>query len=139
MSYRQRPGGLTALAVINFVFGGFNVLSLGGSALFLANREEFKREIAQGGGTVPPDWFFVYELFAKAVLAGLLISSAIGYLKLRKRLGRDLGNLYAVTSIADTVVRIAVGGDFSMFFLLLAVYPLLTLVMLNLIFKDDFE
>lgn len=136
---RQRPGGLTALAVINFVFGAFDGLGFLFGAVRLGQLDKVKEQLAEAGANVPPDWFFFYAFAMNGVLAALLIMSGVGYLKLRKKLGRGVGNVYAVVSILDTVVQVSIGGQFSMFAILLAIYPLLTLIALNLIFKDDFE
>ena len=38
MNEEKRPGGLTALAVINFIFSGFGLLSLFGFVAFFALR-----------------------------------------------------------------------------------------------------
>lgn len=135
---RQRPGGLTALAVLNFVFGGFKILGFILSAVQLANLAQVKKDAAAMNIELPPDWFFLYGVLTSAIIGALLILSGVGYLKLRKKLGRGLGNMYAVLSLVDTGVQIAV-GEFSMVAILFSIYPVLTLFALNIIFKDDFE
>jgi len=149
MNEEKRPGGLTALAVINFVFFGLGVLSiLGMIALFALmgkiptedmneqQRVQFEAFQNMGGGVV-------------AILIGLslvsnvlLILSGIGYLKQKRIMGRMLGNGYAVLNIASTIfsaVKFApeVGGGFNIMSMVGLIYPVVTLILINLTFKDD--
>ena len=151
MSEGKRPGGLTALAVLNFVFGGFSMLGIlvmfGIMAVLNAvdgNAEvdEAKREMAKAWELIGIGLFYAM-LVIGAVTAILLILSGIGYLKQKKFLGRTLGNVYAILSIGSSaatgvLVSIEAGGGFNIGTILGLVYPLLTLVLLNTTFKEDF-
>jgi len=178
MEQGKRPGGLTALAVINFVFGGFdllNVLSLVALAVMvsyfdLENPEEKQQETEQAQPAEderaeeekgPPDdpqeaiaeaWAqtglgmaaLIIMAAAYVALGGLLIASGVGYLKQRRVLGRGMGNLYAVVSIATTAYELTItpkdipGGGFTILALIAFLYPLVTLILLNTTFKEDF-
>jgi hypothetical protein len=153
VSEGKRPGGLTALAVLNFVFGGFNALGFLGMAAMLAlmnvaadaaadseqahARDEMVKAWREGG---MPLFYFI--LVAMAVGAFLLIASGVGYLQQKKVLGRGFGNAYALVSIATALVSAAmvsqkVGGGFSIGTIVGLIYPVITLILLNGTFKHD--
>jgi len=143
MAEGKRPGGLTALAVINFIFAGFNALGvLGALALMVILRtvdtmqgpegDEAKKSIADAGGM---EWIYA-SAAVSALLAALLLVSGIGYLKQKRMMGRTLGSVYAVIAMLFSLAYIvAVGMQFGM--LIGFVYPVLTLILLNTTFKDD--
>lgn len=177
-----RPGGLTALAVINFVFAAIGLLMAGG--VFLggamvsmglqhaeeqAARNAEKDRAAETRGEVART---AEELAAEskgiddmrkakrtfdehgsllmlvgvvgALLAVLQIVSGIGYLKLKRGLGRTVGTVYAVGAIIWEICGIAFASQFGeehSFGLMNVVgfiYPVITLFALHRIFKDDF-
>jgi hypothetical protein len=154
MASGNRPGGLTALAVINFVLGGLSLLgSLGTMALipFLgriaeqastqdmtpAQQEQLQALADVGSGT------FIVLLCISLISAILLIVSGIGYLKLKKFLGRTLGSTYAIVGIVSSASSSALmpqnlGGGFNIMVIVGLIYPVLTLILLNLTFKEDF-
>jgi hypothetical protein len=150
MDEGKRPGGLTALAVLNFVFSGWGFLSLlGFIALFALigmvptdNMEEAQRtqfEAFQDMGL--PIFIFLFTLTLVSSVLQLL--SGIGYIKQKKFLGRFLGNAYAVLAIASSVVSAVMfpselGGGFSIPTIIGLIYPVLTLFLLNITFKEDF-
>jgi hypothetical protein len=154
MNAGTRPGGLTALAIINFVFGGFRFLSvLGLFGLIVL----FSRNAPPAGGNMPPAQAERMEALREAgaglfftlgalsvVTAVLLIVSGIGYLKLRKGLGRMVGNAYGVVGIFSTLATmfwlpaVLGGGRFGIGTIIGLIYPVLTLVLINTAFKDDF-
>ena len=159
----KRPGGLTALAVFNFIGGGFDLLGALGTAaiIFLLavaiekadepektndetnaersaddppppQKNDEVEELRKMGITPTKLWIKVGLL---VVLAILLVTSGVGYLKQKKFLGRTLGNGYALTSLgtaafdysmiagmpdkpASTMIGIAIA----------LVYPILTLI-----------
>src|SRR5262245_54259561 len=148
MSEGRRPGGLTALAVLNLVFGACDVLGAGGCALQIA--------VVNGavdlGKKAEPDIEKMIALWERlgtdllylvtasyAVCAVLLIVSGIGYLKQHRFWGRTVGNLYALASIGFVIATPFVVKDgaergFDLSMLVNVVYPLLTLVLLNTTF-----
>jgi hypothetical protein len=149
MNEGKRPGGLTALAVINFVFVGFSLLSLAGLAVFFTladkmptgQRQETQRaqiEALQNMGTP-----ILILMFGLTLLSGvLLLLSGIGYLRQKKVLGRTVGNVYAILAVLGSMVsvflfRTELGGGFHIGTIIGLIYPVLTLVLLNTTFKDD--
>ncbi len=153
MSEGKRPGGLTALAVLNFVFGGVNALLFLGMAAVMAvigaaaneageSDNEGANEMAKAWETVGVGLFY-FILVLLAVTAFLLIASGVGYLQQKKVLGRGLGNAYAILSILYALVygmavTVEAGGGFNIGTIIGLVYPLLTLALLNTTFKHDF-
>ena len=137
MSDGQRPGGLTALAVLNFVFGGLGAIGL--LALFAligaaenASEGRMSVELAKqpGSGLV------LLNLVLALATVTLLIVSGVGYLGMKRMLGRTMGNLYAVVSLASSAIGIMVAG-FGFGTIIGLVYPLLTLALINGTFKED--
>jgi succinate dehydrogenase/fumarate reductase cytochrome b subunit len=154
MSEGKRPGGLTALAVINFVFGGFGALGTLAFVALLAiintaaksgeneGAAEAQQEMAKAWQEIGLGVFYAMIVLG-AVSAILLIVSGVGYLQQKKFLGRTLGNTYAVLSIASSLVMGVVvtadaGGGFNIGTIIGLVYPVLTLILLNGTFKEDF-
>lgn len=150
MSSEKRPGGLTALAVFNFIFGALEIvgavswvamLRFSNAALEGASPDTRKIiEAFQHLGT----GLFVVIVLASLVSGALLIASGIGYLKLKKFLGRSLGNAYAILGVASTLMSsllmpAELGGGFSLGSLVGLIYPVLTLILLNVVFKEDFD
>lgn len=153
MSETARPGGLTALAVINFVLGGYSLITVPGMGMLLAMhlgtfgqgdkdmREASKEASKLIEATGVP--LFVTILALYGVLGVLLILSGIGYLKLKRFLGRAVGNAYAIVSIATSVIWIwgtqsVKEGGLDLAVLAGLVYPLITLFLINTTFREDF-
>jgi hypothetical protein len=153
MSSDKRPGGLTALAVINFVYGG---LSLLGALALAALIPLMRMAIEQAGSQMPPEQLAQIEAMNEIggpmfitlgvislITAILLIASGVGYLKLKKFLGRTLGNAYAIVSIVSSVASallmpVELGGGFNIMAIIGLIYPVVTLLLLNTTFKEDF-
>jgi hypothetical protein len=154
MSPAKRPGGLTALAVFNFIFGGFGVL---GALSFVVLIPLLGRVPDEATANMPPEQLerfralqdmgtglFVTLGVLSLVSAVLLIISGIGYLKLKKTLGRMLGNTYGVLGILSTLGTalwmpgVLGGGSFTIGTIIGLIYPVLTLILLNTAFKEDF-
>lgn len=149
MSEGKRPGGLTALAVINFVFGGFSAIGVLGMVALLAliqaasegSEDESMREAARAWEEIGMGVFYAM-LALMIVNAFLLIASGVGYLKQKKVLGRGLGSVYGLLAIVSSLVTGAVvsaeaGGGFNIGTIVGLVYPVLTLVLVNTTFKHD--
>jgi hypothetical protein len=148
MTEGKRPGGLTALAVINFVFGGLGALGiLGMVALFAIlssvpddeTQQKMKEAWEEAGGVT----FLAVMVAISVVSTTLIIASGVGYLKQKKFLGRGLGNAYALLSIVSSIVGglltpADAGGGFNLWTLIGLVYPVVTLILINTTFKEDF-
>jgi heme/copper-type cytochrome/quinol oxidase subunit 3 len=131
----RRPGGLTALAVINFVLVAFGVLGAMFWAALLTNEQARTEFEAKAEVTVEDD-ALVVQLVVTAVMTALLLASGIGYLKQRRFLGRTIGNVYSILSIVGGVLTVAFVG-FHFGAIVNLVYPVLTFVLINTTFKDD--
>lgn len=134
MSRDKRPGGLTALAVLNFVFGGLGVLGL----LALWALISMADAITAGEASASSGAGVLYGALALGTLSvALLITSAVGYLGQKKFLGRSMGTAYAVVAVLGSVLNLATGQPFGIGTVIGLVYPVLTLILLNTTFKDD--
>lgn len=151
MSEGTRPGGLTALAVLNFIGGGFGLLSsLGTAAVLLVmntmrddpEEQNARNEMAKAVKELGMGPFFA--LLAMSLLTSVLqIVAGIGYMKQKQGLGRGVGNAYALVTIAVNVATLVVlantpFGEFTLGTLLMLLYPIVTLFLLNVTFKEDF-
>lgn len=149
MNQEKRPGGLTALAVINFVFFGLNILGLLSLAATYAGlipteqmTEEQRTPIEALQNMSLPVFISMFLLsLAESVL---LLLSGIGYLKQKKFMGWILGNLYAIVSIINNIASIFFfftsemeGGGFRITTIIGLIYPVVTLILLNTTFKED--
>ena len=134
MADGKRPGGLTALAVLNFVFGGFGVLAVLAAAAILGAVDSATDGAVSGemGASVG-----MFQFILMALSAGLLIVSGVGYIGQKRVMGRMMGNFYGITSIANNGLSLANGAEFSFFTIIGLVYPVLTLILLNTTFKED--
>ncbi len=135
----KRHGGLTAMAVLNFVFGGIGaivaLLGFGGLALVRAAIQSSEEAGVKYEGQSLTVAYLVVALTAVGAL--LLIISGIGYLKQKRFLGRTLGTLYALVSLGGTTLGVVTGGGLGIATVVLSIYPLLTLILINSSFKDD--
>lgn len=137
----QRSGGLTALAVINFVLAGFAVM---GVCIALTGSTYFRTHM-HGGGHVydktlrPPAAHTPVTQVFGVVQAGLLIAAGVGYLR-QTRWGRTLGNAYGVVGIVGGFVGLALWPNiFAVIGTGLGlVYPVLTLILLNTVLRNQF-
>jgi hypothetical protein len=131
-----RPGGLTALAVFNFVLSGWSLIKL--LILLVVLGADAK---ARGGAKPPPEGLMYLTLGYLLVDIGLMIPAGIGYLKLKRLLGRWLGSTEALVSLIYFAVMVGYtqseGVQFSFSNLSYLVYPGLTLVLLNVVFREN--
>ncbi len=149
MNQEKRPGGLTTLAVINFVFSGWNLLGLLGMIALFAFIGMIPTDQMEEAERAQFDAFkdmglplFLFIFILTILTAVLLLLSGIGYLKQKKFLGRGVGNAYGIISIVSSVVSgflfpSEMGGGFQIMTIVGLIYPVLTLVLLNTTFKDD--
>ena len=154
MSEGKRPGGLTALAVLNFVFGGFGVIGiLALWAVYALVTAAAKTVVTAAAGTAGAQdvanaanainqqsgALILISLILLVVSVTLLIVSGVGYLGQKKFIGQRLGSIYGIVSIAQTVLSILfLKSGFGIGTIIGLTYPILTLVLLNNTFKDDF-
>ncbi|MHC4983302.1 MAG: DUF4339 domain-containing protein, partial [Planctomycetota bacterium] len=107
----RRPGGLTALAVLNFVFGAANFFWRG---IGVAAVDESRRSGGTFRGWMPigrdaPSAESVYLAYGIGLVAALLeILAAVGYLGRKKLLGYFIGNAFAVVAIIYGILAIIV-------------------------------
>lgn len=140
MADGKRPGGLTALAVLNFVFAGLlavlALLAVAGLGLQRAAMEEAARKgVAFDGQGVTT----IYIGVAVLVLStAMLIASGVGYLGQKRVLGRVVGSVYAVLSIGAVMIEvIALDVGLGLDTIIGLVYPALTLLLVNTTFRQD--
>ena len=144
MAEGTRPGGLTALAVLNFVFGGFTaigvlivvaLLGLAEAATGGVLSEEIAKSIAHEGRL---GWGVVMAILALGIaIPALLIISGVGYIKQKRVLGRTMGNLYGIVALLVMAVRLYTGKELGVVAIIDLIYPVLTLIMINTTFKED--
>jgi hypothetical protein len=148
MTDGKRPGGLTALAIINFVFAAFGALGALGLIAMIAlasssamqDSEESRAVVdaaKESGG------IFLVSIVLTVLQSVLLLLSGIGYLQQKRFLGRTLGIVYALLAIGFAVLAAMampeeIGGGFALGTIVGLVYPVLTLLLLNVTFKHDF-
>jgi hypothetical protein len=151
MNEEKRPGGLTALAVFNFIFSGLNLIGLLGWIVILfviigiipteQMNEIQKTQMGAFENLGIP--MFIFILVLSIVSGILLLLSGIGYLKQKKVMGRLLGNLYAIINIISSIISgiliddPEIGGGFNLMTIAGLIYPVLTLILINTTFKDD--
>ena len=149
MSQGKRPGGLTALAVINIIFGSLGIIGSGMNVLMGLQPDmiprpenptsEQSQQFEQLDALLNWDLYWPYILVS-IVSTILLFVAGIGYLKQKRFLGRTLGNAYAVTSLIAVGMITAgdpMGAGMNWQTIVGIIYPVLTLFLINTTFKDD--
>ena len=148
MAAGRRPGGLTALAVLNFVFSGLAVIGILGLVVVVTMAGSLKEAAQTADERATFEalenmnmglWALI--LASNALAFATLLISGIGYLKMR-HWGRLFANVYAVTAIGTALLGVflspaELGGGFNIGTIINLVYPLLTLYFINITFKDD--
>ena len=128
-----RPGGLTALAVINFVIAGFLGLGLLGLLIVLGGSGEMPKGVTQS-------YLYVRTLFL-VVDVTLLVLAGVGYLRQKRVMGRFLGSGEAVFSLLFfgyvLGYTLGQGNPFMFSTLQQLIYPGITLVLLNWVFREN--
>ena len=154
-----RPGGLMAMAVLNFIFGGINAIvgllalvaaafvgavTTGGSAVLNeAARnsgdpaaQKALQDMSAHGGQVAG--LIILAALIMLVCAAMLIVSGVGYLKMKRTAGYVMGHVYAIVSIVGSILGVAGGGGFGFGTIVGLAYPVLTIALLNTSFKKYF-
>ena len=155
----NRPGGLTALAVINIVFALILIFIMLGRIIeyvHISSWEATSRRIEPKGDVAQvPFWNaridamketgagkYIGLFVLMGILGILMFLSAIGYFKQKRYLGYIGGNFAAFFSfifillIATSLPRI-LGGGVNMYYLLVLFYAGLTLFLVNVTFRYD--
>ena len=149
MEEKDRPGGLTALAVINFIFAALSLLGI--FAPFITRilissmpmDQMNDAQVAQLTAIQNMSGLTLAVITCMGVILFLLLLlSGIGYLKQKKVMGRILGSSYGALSIINTVMSTvifsgALGRSFGIGAIIGLIYPVLTLLLLNFIYQDD--
>jgi len=131
----QRPGGLTVLAILSFIWGGLLVLSC--LALIVMVAVGKQKDLQGPKGEVEVGWLWLQ--IGGALLSGaILIVAGVGFLGQRRVVGRWMGTAYALLTLAIlTVVQAIEPRLFSFDTVMSAVYALLILLLVNLTFRRD--
>ena len=133
MSQNSRPGGLVALAILNFLFAAIGFISVVSSILSLVFKDKMIAHDPNLKGWI--ESISVFYIASSAVLTVFLIVSGVGYLMQKKILGFVLGNVAAIV----WVIHLTLSSEtFNIINSALLLLPVLTLVMLNVVFKKDF-
>jgi len=133
MAASSRPGGLTALAVFNFLFGAGALLNAVGTAI--DNRGGSRGD---GFGDLPSQQVLMALTVFHVIEGALLIVSGVGYLREKWLLGRVLGSIGGLVGVIVAVLTMVLVRDFNILTMMLLIYPLMTLVLLNTTFRHDF-
>ncbi|MEJ7603856.1 MAG: hypothetical protein WKG01_38605 [Kofleriaceae bacterium] len=132
---------MTALAVLNFVFAGLGLIGSLGMLTLLGAADrggEFDRSLAQAGSTAPSKGAIYAVLLVGLAASAIMLVAGVGYIKQKRFLGRTMGNVYVVLSLASTVMGIVLlHSGFGLFSIIGLVYPVLTAILINGTFKDD--
>ncbi len=107
-----------------------------------SRRHEAKRKIAEAWEAIGKTFVYVFAA-GYLVSAFLLIASGVGYLKQSKFWGRMVGNVWTVFSIAFSLsfafmASEKADGGFTLGTMVGLIYPVLTGILLNTTFKEDF-
>jgi len=148
MEEKTRPGGLTALAVINFILACLYIIMTGLTAvsfIFIDNiplGNMGEAEVARIDAIKQLSTGESVFILAPSLIAGIiLILAGIGYLKQKKVLGWLMGNIYAAIIILSTVLSPMIlspalrGGTISLIIAL--AYPIITIALINFLYKKD--
>ena len=140
MSQGTRPGGLTALAWINFVLaanaamGTLYIVSLLTVPLKHLETNAQTLKLAE---TLRDNLVHSGILIGLTLVAGvLLLLSGLGYLAMKRFKGRVLGSAYACVDLITLVVGLTL-LPFGIQHMVSVIYPAITLILLNTTFKDD--
>ena len=127
-----------ALAICNFLFAGLYALNVLGLVVVLTMAPQRGRTPAG----LPSELILVAMLAFAVIGMILLVASGIGYLMTKRFLGRILGTIYGVLALASSIFAIVAyknaGGDVGLLNLVGVIYPVLTIVLLNTTFRNDF-
>ena len=135
MADSERPGGLTVLAVLSFIWAGLELIgSAIGAVMTLAGRS---REMEGPYANINQLARWIQHL-GGLVCGALLLVAAIGFLGMRRVLGRWLGSAYALVTAGLLLTLQAMEPVLFNFGLVIGlVYALLILLLVNTTFRHD--
>lgn len=145
MSEGTRPGGLTALAVLNFLLGAKHLLDTGSLLVLSFFGDRVKpdelREIAEALKSASP-LQLIAMVAAAAAASVLMIVAGVGYLQQRRTMGRRIGIVACTIMLVSVAVKShllrGTDGGFGFGTFASVLYPVLSLLLLNTTFKEDF-
>ena len=143
MAEGKRPGGLTALAVLNFVFGGLSALGILALVALLgvadaATDGALSKGVAEGMSEEGLSGALLMITIVLSIAScALLIISGVGYIQQKRVLGKMMGSLYGILALVSTGLALAGGQPFGIGQIIGLVYPVLTLILVNTTFKED--
>lgn len=129
----QRPGGVTVLAIINFL--GFAISLL---TLLWEIYSYFTSEVAgEGTSYSSMSAYFVIQ-GCNVALCLLLVITGIGLIGCRKLIGRHFTTALFLVSLAKAIAVVNLAPEeFNLFTVALVVWPLVAAVLVNTVFTDD--
>ena len=135
MEQRVRPGGLTVLSILNFIFGGLR--SLGVLFSLFAFSCITSSSAVDAGKDISVS---ILILVLNTCIAGLMIASGVGYLLVKRVSGRWLGNGFIILELIKVIIEFAfvkdLSRDFSIFTMISLIYPILSFILINIVFRD---
>jgi len=146
MATSDRPSGLTALAVIQFIFcplEGIGCIGLIAMRLIAGQTQAEAHPHPESAIFASIPWLNIIALVIFGMLSALLLLlSGIGFLKRKRLLGRWVGNVYAVVAIgyaASSLVLLPkeLTGGVTLDLIRSFFYPLFLALLLNFVFRKD--
>ena len=140
MSAGTRPGGLTVLGICNMIFGALNFMGAFGTVVMIFFGDKMSEmEGAQPNPMMELGVGYLIALTLLYTVTGILeMLSGIGYMGQKKVMGRYLGNAFAVAQIATSIFEATIPGlPFTLLNLSNFVYPVITVLLINIAFRDD--
>ena len=144
----KRPGGLTAMAVLNFVFGGLGIITyilfivgiiaavaILNAAIQQAQDDGDDAKVEEIRLQMPNMSLSYVVLLLGLISSALLIVSGVGYLTMSRAAGYLMGMAYGILAIIAQILWITVGNAGALGIIIGLAYPVLTIVLLNTAFK----
>jgi hypothetical protein len=147
---------MTAVAILNFVFGGLgaigNLIAFATLGLISAGLDILKDKIEEAGGleNAEPEVVEAYNVamntlsygtifFLIGVLIAILqITAGVGIIGQKKTLGFLLSNVWAIASIAMTIIWMSIIGFGAFGLITGTAWPIIVLILVNGPFKAKF-
>ena len=131
-SRNQRPGGITALAILNFLSFGLGLMGLLGYVFLIVKSSEISKTPYGTMSNVIVNGAF------DIVSTGLLLISGIGLLGCRKILGRYCTTVLCLVAIGHAVWIVEGAPDLmSLMVVASFTWNAIVAVLVNSVFKDD--